>query len=275
MQNQFDFHMTFCAELYCLFPVFHPPTIRSLHALSAFIRFIYNTSRSHTPPIIFSRKQKGNPRMSRGRKNVSSSSERTNEQSENAQHWKDLAKRSSPCCGQSIKISNVGRHSCLNFGQTSTFFFSAKPTQTNMSPECQCFCMMYIQHGSGFVYVYCLCFICLYQSACTYSVFAYTCLYDPACLCLMVCVCSVHGATKRPGLRPQDNKTPWMIQTGQSGRHRLCPRETQWEILANSGQLWVRKIKTTHNFCEQRHKIHWFREQIRKAHVTSLSELWL
>lgn len=69
---------------------------------------MYSMSLSHAPSaVMFSRKQKWNPRMSRGRKNVSPSLGQKKERSEETQRWKALGQRSSPCYGQSILKSLI------------------------------------------------------------------------------------------------------------------------------------------------------------------------
>ena len=89
---------------------------------------MYSMSLSHTlSAVMFSRKQKRNPRMSGGRRNVSSSLGQKKKQSEETQHWKGSgSKVMSLLWTVHFKISDLGRHSCLNSGQTSTFLFSPK-----------------------------------------------------------------------------------------------------------------------------------------------------
>lgn len=43
-----------------------------------------------------------------------------------------------------------------------------------------------------------------------------------------------------------------LLVSEKSGRQRLCPRETKWEIITTSGQLWVDKMKELHIY-EQLH----------------------
>lgn len=73
-----------------------------------FINSMYSMSPSQTPSaVMFSWKQKWNPRMSRGRRNVSSSLGQKKEKSEGTQCWKALGQRSSSCYGQSILKSLI------------------------------------------------------------------------------------------------------------------------------------------------------------------------
>ncbi len=154
---------THCISITCTAPIF--------------IHFMYSMSVSHAPSaVMFLRKQ--NPRMSMGRRNVSSSLGQKKEQSEETQRWKALGQRSSPCYGQSIlKISDLGRHSCLNLGGTSTILFS--PKHPNLCDSaCAWVCMSLLLFVCNVLYVH--------ERHCA-RVFP-SCLHVRLCMSACVCV---------------------------------------------------------------------------------------
>lgn len=189
-----------------------------LSLTSLILYAVLYASITHTLCCYVFKETKLNPRMSTGRKNVSSSLGQKKERSEETQRWKALGQRSSPCYGQSIwKSPILGRRSCLSSGQTSTFLFS--PKHPNLCDGCMCrvctscasICVWCWCTCSGIVHTY-----LLSPSACScYAV--YVCMILHICVFDRVCVFSDSKGLQKVG------PSVWE----QRGAVNECMKETQ------------------------------------------------
>lgn len=140
---------------------------------------------------MFLRKQKQNPRMSMGRRNVSSSLGQKKEQSEETQRWKALGQRSSPCYGQSILKSLIWGDTAvwiLAGFQHSSLVQNIQICVTVHVLECArpCFylCVKYV-HERHCARVFTIS-ICLLMLTC-YTV--YVCMIPHVCVCVFDRLC--------------------------------------------------------------------------------------